>query len=204
MDSLTLLSIAGVITKDPDHNEYPKTVKYDMLSVAQNSIIKLIDSTHLNALKNISVVNATSGSFNLPSDFFEKVSLINTNDNYKEINYISPENLGVLYSDWYGRTNTKPSWYIVRESGTLKAYVTAPDLSGLTSLRLIYIVEPPKLSDSQNPYLIGFESSIILYFKYLFHLTEGQEQLAALAYKSFLDSISKFLKPEFQTQEANQ
>jgi hypothetical protein len=200
MTSVQLLTLAGALTKDPDHDEYISTVKYSMLSSGQEAIINIVDPEYLNSAK---LQKAHAGithdtEFNLESDFLRHAYFETSTG--REIEFVDLENKGKLLNSHEGGTQTRPIWYYYNKAGTLTGKVLCGSGS-LTNPVQYYIQKPPTLSDSQNPIITGFDSQILAYFKYMFHLAEGQYGLAETAYKAFLAGLQPFVKDKDLVQE---
>lgn len=191
MTTAQLLALAGVITKDPGHAEYSSTIKYSMLSAAQEAIATFLHHSYLRQLKTkvARTSIATPGSFNLESDFLRPAYFERDSDEV-EVEFMDIETKGSLQNSIEGGTDTRPRWIMYDSSGTLKGQILV-DSYPFTGSQW-YIRRPPVLSASQEPLIVGFDNLLLLYFKHLFHLTEGQAELAAIALKSFQEYVASY------------
>lgn len=191
MASTTLLSLAGVITKDPNNIEYPKTVKYDMLSMGQEAIISLIDEKYLENVvtkTTFSGIASATVETNIPTNFFRPYYMETSAG--VPVFRISLKDKDKLQNVIEGGNDIRPIYYYRDDNGTKK--VTVLQNTYPVTVDFFYIFKPPTLSDTVNPYILGFDSHILTYFKYLFHLTEGRTDLAQEAYNTFLNGLSNF------------
>ena len=193
MSTASLLSQAGFITKDPDHDLYSATKKYEMLSVAQSAIVTLIDLRYLDFLKKVKSHTSISspGTFDLESDYLRHCYWETSNGN--PIENIQLQERSVLRNEIYGGNDLQPVWYVYRDGTTKKGRVVLTTYSLLSSTDQFYVMKPPDIGASQEPVIEGFDAHILSYVKYMFHMLEGQADLAQASYSVFLKSIEPFL-----------
>jgi hypothetical protein len=186
-----LLALAGVISKDPNHVKYSDTIKYSMLTASQEA---LASSLHYSYLRQIVAKKAREaivdpGSFTLETDFLRPAYIERDSDNV-EVEFLDIQQKGKLQNTMEGGDDNRPRWIMYDDAGTVKAQilVTTYPFTGTEW----YIKRPPVLASGQEPVIVGFDNLLILYFKHLFHLVEGQSELAAISLKSFQDIVNDY------------
>lgn len=186
MSTASLLSMARLISKDPNDEQYSVNDKYTMLSIGQEAVATYIHYSYVRQLhSSISFSNiASPGDFDMPSDFLKKI-YFETDIPAKFIELPEKEQLRNTIE---GGTDTQPSWYIYNSSGTLKGRVLVSTYP-ISSATLYYVKRPPNISASQEPLVYGLDFLILQHFKHLFHLAEGQVDLASVAIQSFFKYI---------------
>lgn len=203
MSSAVLIDLAGVITKDPNHNKYTSVQKYRMLSAGQEAIVTLVDIEYLDNLKKLKTHTtiASPGTFSLESDYLRHAYFSFSNGT-TEVEYIHVEDKGMLRNSIRGGTDLQPVWYTyLNSSNVLTGKVIISTYSLLDNSEQYYIRKPPEISASQEPILIGYDAQILAYFKHLFHLMEGQANLATSSYQVFLSMLEPFIKKPLDDNE---
>lgn len=191
MTSAELLKVVGVLTKDPDNEVYTEDIVYTMLSAAQDAIVSAIHPSYLRRLI-ISYDRSdipSPGKFILEDDFYRPVYFERISDKV-EVEYIELDQKGRLRNKLEGGTDYRPVWVMFEESGVMfgQVIVDTYPFSG----RQYYIRKPPPITYTIDPIISGLDNLLILYFKHLFHLAEGQPELAGIALKSFEDFIMTY------------
>lgn len=189
MTSSELLKLAGVLTKDPDNNVYTEDVVFPMFTAAQDAIAASIHPSYLRVLrKTVTYTNISDpGDFTLPGDFLRPLYLERLNDGVP-IEYIEVEYKGILRNKIEGGTDLRPKWFMYSDgSGQMTGRVLVDTYP--ISMKQYYIRKPSAITMHNDPVLTGLDNLLILYFKHLFHLAEGQAELAGIVLKSFEDFI---------------
>src|SRR3972149_718391 len=104
------------------------------------------------------------------------------------IDWLELEDKRELENTIEGGNNKRPR-YIQYYDGTNIKFKVLLDTYPITNSVQYYVAQPPALSDSVNPLVIGFDHLIAMYFKHLFHLIEGQVDLAQLALTDFMKTV---------------
>jgi len=189
MTTAELLTLAGVITKDPSNATYTAAVVYDMFQAAQEAIARLLHYSYLRELK--TKVARTSiadpGTFTMNSDFLRPAYFEKTTG-LVPVKFIDIEEKHLLQNSINGGNDTQPVWILYDDAGTLKGQILV-ETYPFTGTQW-YIKKPTAIGAGQDPEIIGFDNLLLLYFKHLFHLAEGQVELATLAFQSFKDEIT--------------
>ncbi len=196
MSSANLLSLARIISKDPDHSAYTSIQKFEILSAGQEAIVRLIDVDYLDNLKKLKSHTsiASPGTFTVETDYI-KNAYFSFSDGSTEVEYIGVEEKGKLRNSMRGGTDVQPIWYTyLNSSNVLTGKVILSTYSLLDNSEQYYIMRPPEIALGQEPLIIGFDDSLLAYFKYLLHLMEGQAELSQIAYQSFMSSLAPFIR----------
>jgi len=187
MSTASLLTLARLITKDPGDEQYTASDKYEMLSTGQEAVATYLHYSYLKQLHSESTFSnvASPGDFNLPTDFLRPVYVQADATPVKEINIEQKEKLRNTIE---GGTDEQPVWYVYDSGGTLKGRVIK-NTYPITQVSLFYVKKPPTLGASQEPLVVGLDFLILQYFKHLFHLAEGQADLAGVAIQTFFKTV---------------
>lgn len=187
MSSASLLTLAGVISKDPNHVEYADTVKYSMLSTAQEALATYLHPSYLRSIKKkkVHASIATPGTISAESDFLKR-SHFELSDG-TPVDFIELENKRMLENTIEGGNDEQPVYIQYYDSGI--KFQLLRDTYPVTNAVQYYVMKPPTISASQEPLLIGFDHLMLMYFKHLYHLIEGQADLAQVALTDFMKTI---------------
>lgn len=191
MTTAQLLALAGVLAKDPSNDVYTATIVYSMFTAAQEAIATSLHHSYLRQLKSkeARASIATPGTYDLETDFLRPCYIERDSDGV-EVEFLELESKGLLQNANEGGTDRRPRWIMYNDSGTMKAQILV-DTYPFTGTEY-YIKRPPTIGASQEPVIIGFDNLMIIYFKHLFHLAEGQAELAAIALKEFDDMVNNY------------
>ena len=186
-----LLALGRVICKHPNHAKYVNTIKYSMFTAAQEAIANSLHYSYLRQLKTkvARASIATPGTYTLNTDFLRPAYLERDSDDV-EVEFLEIEDKGLLQNALEGGTDNRPRWIMYDDAGTMKGQILVTTYA-FTGTHW-YIKRPPTLSASQEPLIVGFDNLLLIYFKHLFHLIEGQTELSAITLKEFQDTIADY------------
>ena len=187
MSAANLLTMAGLITKDPNHSKYPSSSKYIMLSIAQSALARRL---HLKLLRNITEEDAiafTDSKSNAPTGFLRPVYMEVSGDK-TPVELIEVFKLSEIQDSFFGGESDAPKYFIYSDNGTTKLKFRGSDTDETTNF--YYIKEPSNIDSGVDEVIVGFDHLILDYFKYLFHMAEGQTELAMTALKHFEETVA--------------
>lgn len=191
MSAANLLTMAGLITKDPSHNKYSESLKYQMLSIAQRALVRRL---HLKFLRNITEEASlafTDSKTDAPTNFFRPVYM-EVSGSKLPVDLIEVSDLSLLQNTNFGGDDESPRYFVYVLSGVTKLKYRATSTE--QTVVFYYIKEPTDVSASQDEVVIGFDNLILDFFKYLFHMAEGQTDLAGQALQHFESTIDRMNK----------
>lgn len=190
MSSASLLTLARLISKDDDTDPtslYSKSEKYDMLSSGQETLATYLHPHYLRSIKKKKMHSSVASPGTIPAEAdFLKPAYFELSDG-TPVDFLELENKRDLRSSIEGGTNLRPRYFQYYDSG-VKFQVLLTTYP-ITNAVQYYIMKPPTISESQEPLIVGFDNLIAMYFKHLFHLIEGQADLAQLAFNTFIKTV---------------
>lgn len=205
MTSSNLSELFAKMIKDPGYDKWSQEVGLDWLSLGQEAIVVGLDSRskHLSRLIKIQEVSVgglyPSSSEQLNSDFVNPVycELIDTSSSRPvPVKIIDIRDKGRYRNTKEGGTDTDPVAIIYKsDSNTVISFVM--DNSGETA-NLFYIYKPASLAVSGvdgasadvDPDVYGLDNLMLLYAKHMYHISEGQVDLAQSTLVAFDKTLS--------------
>jgi hypothetical protein len=189
MTTAQLLTLAGVFTKDAGNDVYTASVVYTMFTAAQEAVARLLHYSYLKELKTQVARSAVAnpGTYSMNADFLRPAYFERDSD-LVPVKFLEIENKHLLQNSINGGDDTQPVWILYDVAGTLtgQILVTTYPFTGTQW----YIKKPAEIGVAQDPQIVGFDNLLLMYFKHLFHLAEGQVEEASLAFQSFKDTIN--------------
>lgn len=199
MSAALLLAAFEAFVKDAGTTKtYSDALKYSFLSTAQRAVLKHAPITKLDeavALK--AYTSITAGLSDAPTDYFRPVigeyTTADTPAVTIPIKYRSNFERSKNRNPFAGGSVFDPYFYVYRDTGVspsiMKIKWVMATYPGTFNANLYYIIVPPDISASQDEIISGFDDAILLYGKFMVHLSEGQATLAESARQAFFQNL---------------
>lgn len=189
MTTAQLLSLADAVAKDSGSTkEYSATIKYLMLSIAQESIASVVHESLITHLVARATGTFTSGVFTLPTDWLRPMDMWDST-NAVAIKWIDPWMVAEMqYNDQlHGGDDFNPRYTVLKYATGLQFRLYATNTT--RNVEYFYIARPANIDAGTEPSIYGLDDLIIAHFKWQLHVAEGQPDLAAAALKMYEDMV---------------